>query len=91
MADHVAAQRRGRLARAFVVCLLIGTSVAAGLYGPRIAAAASSPDGWLARAERRFQRLRGFALFRSRGDRAVLRGLDGAPPRRHTAGATAGN
>ena len=87
----MAAQRRGRLARALAVCLLIALAVAGGLYGPQIAAAASAPNGWLARAERKFQRLRTFALFRSRGDRAVLRGIDGTPPRRHAAGAPAGH
>jgi hypothetical protein len=87
----MAAQPRGRLARALAVCLLIALAVAGGFYGPQIVASAAAPNGWLARAGRKFQRLRSFALFRSRGDRAVLRGIDGTPPRRHGAGAPAGN
>ena len=71
--------------------ILIGIGVAGGLYGPRIISEASARNGWLGRAARKFQRLRSFALFRSPGDRAVVRGIDGTPPRRHGSGAPAGN
>jgi hypothetical protein len=64
----------------FVVAasLLLGIAVAGVVVGPRVAPSLMARDGALAKARRKFEALRSFALFRARGDRAVLRG--GEPP-----------
>jgi hypothetical protein len=77
----VAAQRRGSLALVVVVCLLLGVAVGGVLLGPELAAEIAHGGGVLSASKRKLQRLRDFALFRSRGDKAVLRG---EPPKPHT-------
>ena len=65
--------------RAVVLCL-VPRGVAAGgvLFGPALAADFSQGAKTFERTKRKFEALRSFALFRSRGDRAVLRW--GEPP-----------
>lgn len=70
--------RPRRLGLAITVSLLLGVAVAAAAVGPRVAPSLMARDGALAKATRKFEALRSFALFRARGDRAVLRG--GEPP-----------
>ena len=83
MTQGVAGQRRGRFARAFVFCLwlsLLGVATGGVLFGPALAADLSQGTKTFERTKRKFEALRSFALFRSRGDRAVLRWGD--PPGR---------
>jgi len=73
--------RRGRFVRAVVFCLWLSVfAVAAGgvLFGPALAADLSRGEKTFEMTKRKFQALRSFALFRSRGDKAVLRW--GEPP-----------
>jgi hypothetical protein len=74
----VAARQRGRLWRLVVVCLFLGVAVGGVLFGPALAADLSHGERTFEMTKRRFQALRSFALFRSRGDKAVLRW--GEPP-----------
>jgi hypothetical protein len=68
-----------------VVLLLLGVSVAGVIVGPQLAPSLMARNGSIAKARRKLLALRAFALFRARGDRAVLRA--GEPPRagRHAA------
>jgi hypothetical protein len=66
-----------------MVLLLIGVAVAGVVVAPRLAPSLLARDGYLARAKRKFEQLRSFALFRAKGDRAVLQA--GEPPARHHA------
>ncbi|MFL5306493.1 MAG: hypothetical protein ACJ8F1_14850 [Polyangia bacterium] len=70
--------RPRRVALSLVVSLLLIVAVGGVVVGPRLAPSLMGRDGALARAKRKFEALRAFALFRARGDRAVLRGGD--PP-----------
>jgi hypothetical protein len=81
MDERVAAQRRGGFLRLLVLALLVGVAVGGVLFGPSIAAAVVRGGGALAVAKRKLQALHDFALFRSRGDKAVLRW--GEPPKGH--------
>ncbi len=74
------ATRPRRLGLIAAVSLLLSVAVAGVAVGPRIAPALLARDGALARAQRKLTQLRAFALFRARGDRAVLR--LGEPPTR---------
>jgi len=64
-----------------LVLLLVGIAVAGVVVVPRVAPSLLARDGALARARRKFEQLRAFALFRAKGDRAVLRAGD--PPPKH--------
>jgi hypothetical protein len=79
MTHGVAGQRRGGLLRLLMLALLVGVAVGGVMFGPAIAAAVVRGGGALAVAKRKFQALHDFALFRSRGDKAVLRW--GEPPK----------
>ncbi|HXJ23104.1 MAG TPA: hypothetical protein VMT03_22995 [Polyangia bacterium] len=61
-----------------LVCLLVGIAVAGVFVGPRLTPSLFAKDGPLMRAKRKFLALRSFALFRAKGDRAVLQA--GEPP-----------
>ena len=80
MTGGVAGQRRGRFVRAVVLCLFLGLAVGGVLFGPALAADLSRGAKTFERTKRKFEALRDFALFRSRGDKAVLRW--GEPPGR---------
>lgn len=56
----------------------MGTAAGGALFGPALAADLSRGERTFEMTKRRFQALRSFALFRSRGDKAVLRW--GEPP-----------
>jgi hypothetical protein len=73
MAGGVAGQRRGRLLRAVVLCLLLGVAAGGVLFGPALAADLSRGAKTFEATKRKFEALRRFALFRAPGDRAVLR------------------
>jgi hypothetical protein len=73
MAGGVAGQRRGRLVRAVVLCLLVGVAVGGVLFGPALATDLSRGAKTFQMTRRKFEALRSFALFRAPGDRAVLR------------------
>jgi hypothetical protein len=66
-----------------LVALLLGIAVAGVVLAPRLAPSLMARDGVLARAKRKFEALRAYALFRAPGDRAVLR--MGEPPKKHAA------
>ena len=72
------ARRRGSLLLALGVCLLVAVAAFGIVVGPEIARG----GGVLAASKRKFQQLRNFALFRSKGDKAVVRW--GEPPKAHT-------
>ena len=78
MAGGVAGQRRGRFVRAVVVFLLVGVAAGGVLFGPSLATDLSRGAKTFEMTKRKFEALRSFALFRARGDRAVLRWGD--PP-----------
>jgi hypothetical protein len=78
MTDRVAARRRGRLWRGAVMCLLLVVAVGFILFGRALAADLARGGRTFAMTKRRLEALRSFALFRSRGDKAVLRW--GEPP-----------
>jgi hypothetical protein len=59
--------------------LLLAVAAGGVLFGPQIAAAVRRDGGVLAAAKRKFTQLHDFALFRSKGDKAVLRW--GEPPK----------
>jgi hypothetical protein len=80
MSRAVARQRRGRFGRAVVLCLLLGIAAGGVLFGPALAADLSRGGRTFEMTKRRFQALRSFGLFRSRGDKEVLRW--GEPPSR---------
>jgi hypothetical protein len=62
------------------VCLLIGFAAGGVLFGPALAAAVARGSGVFAAGKKRFEELRNYALFRSRGDKAVLRWVE--PPKK---------
>lgn len=74
----MAGQRRGRLLRAFVLFLFLGVAAGGVLFGPALAADLARGTKTFEMTKRKFEALRSFALFRARGDRAVLRW--GEPP-----------
>ena len=78
MTGGVAGQRRGRFVRAVVLCLFLGVAAGGIVLGPALAADLSRGAKTFELTKRKFEALRNFALFRSRGDRAVLRW--GEPP-----------
>jgi len=78
MAAGVAGQRRGRFVRAVVVCLLLAVAAGGVLFGPALAGDLARGGKTFEMTRRKFEALRSFALFRARGDRAVLRW--GEPP-----------
>jgi hypothetical protein len=78
MTGGVAARQRGRLWRLVVVCLFFGVAAGGVLFGPALAADLSRGGRTFEMTKRKLQALRSFALFRSRGDKAVLRW--GEPP-----------
>jgi hypothetical protein len=71
------ARRRGSFLLLVVVCLLVGVAAGGVLLGPEIARG----GGILKAGKRKFEELRSYALFRSKGDKAVLRW--GEPPKGH--------
>jgi hypothetical protein len=78
MTGGVAGQRRGRFVRAVVLGLFLGVAAGGILFGPALAGDLSRGAKTFELTKRKFEALRNFALFRSRGDRAVLRW--GEPP-----------
>ncbi len=78
MTGGVAGQRRGRFVRAVVLFLFVGIAVGGALFGPALATDLARGAKTFEMTKRKFEALRSFALFRSRGDRAVLRW--GEPP-----------
>jgi hypothetical protein len=80
MTGGVAGQRRGRFVRAVVFCLLLGVAAGGVVFGPALATDLSRGAKSFEMTKRKFEALRSFALFRSRGDKAVLRW--GEPPGR---------
>ncbi len=78
MTHSVAARQRGRLWRLVVVCLFFGVAVGGVIFGPALATDLSRGERTFEMTKRKFQALRSFALFRSRGDKTVLRW--GEPP-----------
>jgi hypothetical protein len=73
MTGGVGGQRRGRFLRAIVLCLSLAVAAAGVLFGPALAVDLSRGEKTFEMTKHRFQALRSFALFRSRGDKAVLR------------------
>ena len=61
-----------------LVCLLVMIAVGGALFGPAIAAAITRGGGIVALGKRKFEALHDLALFRSKGDKAVMRW--GQPP-----------
>ena len=59
--------------RAFVLFLFLGVAAGGVLFGPALAADLSRGTKTFEMTKRKFEALRSFALFRARGDRAVLR------------------
>jgi len=78
MTRGVVGQRRGRFVRAVVLILFLGVAAGGVLFGPALATDLSKGAKTFEMTKRKFEALRSFALFRSRGDRAVLRW--GEPP-----------
>ena len=78
MTRGVAGQRRGRFVRAVVLFLLLGVAAGGVLFGPTLATDLSRGAKTFEMTKRKFEALRNFALFRSPGDKAVLRW--GEPP-----------
>jgi hypothetical protein len=78
MSRRVATRQRGCLWRLVVVCLFFGVAVGGVLLGPALTADLSRGGRTFEMTKRKLQALRSFALFRSRGDKAVLRW--GEPP-----------
>ncbi len=64
---------RVRLGQITGVCLAITAAGLVGVLGPRFLGDAAARTKTLATMKRKFEALHDFALFRSRGDRAVLR------------------
>jgi hypothetical protein len=60
-----------------VVCLVIGIAALFGVLAPRLLGDAAARTKTLAAMKRKFETLHDFALFRSRGDKAVLRWGEG--------------
>ncbi|HLK88724.1 MAG TPA: hypothetical protein VKZ18_02455 [Polyangia bacterium] len=77
----MASRRRGGFLRLLVITLVLAVAAGGVLYGPRIAAAVRRDGGVLQAAKRKLTQLHDFALFRSKGDKAVLRW--GEPPKGH--------
>jgi hypothetical protein len=78
MTGRVAGQRRGRFVRAVVLVLFLGAAAGGVLFGPALTTDLAQGSRTFEKTKRKFEQLRSFALFRSRGDRAVLRW--GEPP-----------
>jgi hypothetical protein len=69
--------------RTVVLCLFLGIAAGGVLFGPALGADLARGTETFEMTRRRFEALRSFALFRSRGDRAVTRW--GEPPgKRHS-------
>lgn len=77
----MAGARPRRLGLVLIVSLLLAVAAGGVVLGPQIAPSLFARDGALAKARRKFLKLRAFALFRAPGDRAVLRGGEPPPPR----------
>ena len=60
------------------MCLFFAVAVGGVVFGPALAADLSHGERTFEMTKRKLQALRSFALFRSRGDKAVLRW--GEPP-----------
>ena len=69
----MAVWRGVRLGRITVVCLALTAAGLVGVLGPRFWGDAAARTKTLATMKRKFEALHDFALFRSRGDKAVLR------------------
>jgi hypothetical protein len=68
-----------RLGRITIVCLVVGIASLFGVLGPRLIGDAEARARTLGAMRRKFAALHDFALFRSRGDKAVLRWGEGTP------------
>jgi hypothetical protein len=66
-----------RLGRLTVVCLVVGIAALFGVLGPRLIGDAEARARTLGAMKRKVAALHDFALFRSRGDKAVLRWGEG--------------
>ena len=64
--------------RAVVLCLFLGVAAGGVLFGPALAGDLARGAKTFEKTKRKFEALRNFALFRSPGDKAVLRW--GEPP-----------
>lgn len=62
-----------RLGRITVICLVLGVAGVCGVFGPRLLGDAAARARSLAAMKRKAEALHDFALFRSKGDKAVLR------------------
>jgi hypothetical protein len=67
-----------------VVVLVVGIAAFFGVAMPRLMGDATARARTLATMKRKLETLRDFALFRSRGDKAVLRWGEGAHPKDKT-------
>lgn len=67
-----------RLGRITAICLVLGVAGVCGVFGPRLFGDAAARARSLAAMKRKAEALHDFALFRSKGDKAVLRW--GEPP-----------
>lgn len=64
-----------------MLSLFVTVAVGGVLIGPRVAADAAHGDGVLAAAKRKLKALHDYALFRAKGDRAVVHFDDPAKTR----------
>jgi hypothetical protein len=80
----MAGARPRRFGLVMAAGVLLGVAGAGVVVGPRLAPSLMARNGAIAKATRKLESLRAFALFRAPGDRAVLRGGD-PPPAKHVA------
>jgi len=62
-----------RLGRLVIICMVLGIAALFGVLVPRLIGDAGARARTVATMKRKFEALHDFALFRSRGDKAVLR------------------
>jgi hypothetical protein len=62
-----------RLGRITALCLVLAVAGVCGVFGPRLLGDAAARARSLAAMKRKAEALHDFALFRSKGDKAVLR------------------
>jgi len=68
-----------RLFKWFVWLLLILVGVGGGLFGPAIYADVTAHNGTFQTTERKFEKLRNLALFRTPEQKRLLKAYDGPP------------
>lgn len=67
-----------------MIVLVVGIAALFGVAAPRLIGDATARARTLATMKRKFESLHDFALFRSRGDKAVLRWGEGTQPKDKT-------